>query len=115
MNRPTTTRLPSIFAGCVLAVALGGCQMRGDVRPLSSEAPPPPVFVDVDTGCHAPGARYAVGRQITAPLLEDMRVQTGARFARTVKAGEPAGEPADGGRLNVEVDAQGVVKGARCG
>ena len=46
-------------AGTWLAIALvlGGCQMRGDFRPLSSEGVPPPRLVDVPRPCTDAEAR----------------------------------------------------------
>lgn len=43
----------------VLASALGGCQMRGDVRPLSSDIVPPPVMVEVPPQCRDEKGRIA--------------------------------------------------------
>lgn len=42
-------------AAALLAIVLtaGGCQMRGDFRPLSSEGVPPPRLVDVPRPCTA--------------------------------------------------------------
>ena len=105
---------PSLIA-CVLAAGLAaGCQMRGDVRPLSSEAPPPPVFAPPPESCQAAAVRFALGRQITAPLLEEMRSRAGARSARTAGAADPA-MPVDLQRLIVDIDPTGRIVGLRCG
>jgi hypothetical protein len=96
-----------------MGFALAGCQTRGDVRPFSSEVPPPPQFVAVSEKCNANDARFALGQKITPPLLEDARGRVGARTAITAKPGEVP-QPADPLRLIVEVDAQGKMVGARC-
>ena len=40
-------------AALAVILALGGCQTRGDFRPLSSEGVPPPRLVDVPRPCTA--------------------------------------------------------------
>lgn len=100
---------------CLWAAGLAaGCQMRGDVRPLSSEAPPPPAFVPAPGACQAAAARFALGRQITAPLLEEMRSRVGAESARTAFATDPA-LPVDLKRLIVDIEPTGRIVGLRCG
>jgi hypothetical protein len=103
-----------LIAGMLAAVLAAGCQMRGEVRPLSSEAPPPPVFAPPPGACQAAGARFALGRQITAPLLEEMRSRAGARSARTALASDPA-MGIDLERLIVDIDPSGRILGLRCG
>ncbi len=107
-------RRSPLFAGVLAAALAAGCQVRGDVRPLSSEAPPPPVFAPPPESCQAAGARFALGRQITAPLLEEMRARSGARSARTAVATDPA-MAIDLQRLIVDIDPSGRILGLRCG
>lgn len=106
-------RLP-LVAGALAAALVAGCQTRGDVRPLSSEAPPPPVFAPPPESCQAASARFALGRQITAPLLEEMRSRAGARSARTAVATDPA-MGVDVQRLVVDIEPSGRILGLRCG
>ena len=111
----TNFRRPLGPAACALGLAaLAGCQMRGDVRPLSSELPPPPVFAAPPEGCQPGGARFALGRTITAPLLEEMRMRAGARLARTALPND-APPAADAQRLTVDIDPAGRILGLRCG
>lgn len=102
---------------CAALLLMAGCQARPEFRPLTSEAPPPPVFATVpaDETCQAVQARYALGRSLDPLLLEEMRTRTGSRSARTSPAGTPLPTPADPARLNVDVDPQGLVVAARCG
>ena len=106
-------RLP-LYAGVLAAGLAAGCQMRGDVRPLSSEAPPPPVFTPPPQVCQSTGARFALGRRITAPLIEEMRSRAGARSARTALATDPA-LAVDLQRLIVDIEPSGRIVGLRCG
>lgn len=94
-------------------VVLAGCQFRSEPRPLSSEALPPPPFVDAPARCTAARARFGLGRRITMPLLEEMRMRTGACRA-SVLATDPE-TPFDAARLIVDIEVNGRVVGVRCG
>lgn len=95
---------------------LASCQMRGDVRPASSDIAPPPRFAEATPQtCSAAESHFALGRFITAPLLEEIRERTGARMARTVTVGDVAATAFDEGRLNVDIEPNGRIVGARCG
>ncbi|MGR4872016.1 hypothetical protein ACIPRI_24470 [Variovorax sp. LARHSF232] len=110
-KRAPATALRLAMAG--LALALTGCQMRSDVRPFSSEVPPPPQFASAAERCNAADARFALGQTMTPPLLDDARGRTGARSAITAKPGETPAPP-DPMRLIIEVDPAGKMVGARC-
>ena len=113
----THTRGVMAAALCAASLFIAGCQTKPQFRPLTSEAPPPPVFVALtgDADCQANQTRYALGRAIDAPLLEEMRNRTGSRSARTAPAGAPLAVPADPGRLTIDLDREGRIAGARCG
>lgn len=99
-------------------ISLTACQMRAKERPMSSEAPPPPVFINpqVPVTCRAAEARFALGQTATSPLLEQIRVRTGARFARTVSTTDAtASTDVDDGRVSVDVEPNGRIVAARCG
>ncbi|VTU36877.1 hypothetical protein H6CHR_04817 [Variovorax sp. PBL-H6] len=98
----------------VLVLMLEGCQFRGEPRPLSSEVPPPPAFVDAPARCVAARAGFGLGHRITAALLEEMRMRTGARRVRLVLATDPD-TPFDAARLIVDIEPNGRVVGTRCG
>ena len=102
---------------CAASLLTAGCETEPRFRPLTSDVPPPPVFVTVagEADCQAAQARYALGRSADAPLLEEMRNRTGSRSARTGPAGAPLPMPADPGRLTIDLDAEGRIAGARCG
>ncbi|MEJ8846795.1 I78 family peptidase inhibitor [Variovorax rhizosphaerae] len=98
------------------AAGLAGCQMRGDVRPLSSELAPPPRFAEsMPEECRSTEARFALGKQVDAQLLEQMRQRAGARSARSVLPTDPPARDSDATRLNVDIEASGRIVGARCG
>jgi hypothetical protein len=120
MNCREPERVGCQVGHCAMALLLGvaslaGCQMRGDVRPLSSELPPPPAFGAAPQECRASEARYALGRIIDAPLLEEMRARAGAASARTVLASDPPSRDTDMTRLDVDVEPTGRIVAAHCG
>ena len=104
----------TFLSAALVASLLAGCQSPNEPRPLTSEVPPPPSFTPPPEACLAEGARFALGLIITAPLLEEMRQRTGARFARTVGVNDPADPQQDPTRLNVRVEPNGRVIGASC-
>jgi len=57
--------------------------------------------------------RFALGQRINAPLLEEMRMRSGAFMARTVL---PDDAPMSfvAGRLLVDVESSGRVVAVRC-
>jgi hypothetical protein len=96
--------------GCLLTVA--GCQSERP-RPMSPNLPPPPEFVDAPPSCTASRMHFALGQRISAPLLEEMRMRSGAFMARTVL---PDDAPLFfvAGRLLVDVATSGRVMSVRC-
>src|SRR5690349_5189286 len=97
----------------LLTVALAsGCQSDRVPSPLTGNVPKPP---DLASACTAESLRFGQGRTISTPLLEEMRIRTGARIARTLPVGDPQlGAPTDPTRLTVEVDKAGRVVAAQC-
>jgi len=98
----------------LLAVLAAGCQMRGDVRPLSSEVPRPPAFVDAPEACSAARVRFALGQRINTPMLEELRQRTGARRALAQRVDDPQANEFDAARLTVDIEPNGRIVGARC-
>lgn len=101
----------------LVAVSVTACQTRGNDSPLSAKAPPPPVFINqkVPLTCRAAEVRFALGQTVNGPLLEQIRIRTGARMARTALTDGVPGTDQDDGRLTVDIDPKGRIIGARCG
>jgi hypothetical protein len=95
---------------CLMAVA--GCQSVPP-GPMSPNLPPPPEFVDAPPSCTASRMHFALGKRINAPLLEEMRMRSGAFMARTVLP-DDAPMAFLAGRLLVDVEASGRVVSVRC-
>lgn len=79
--------------------------------PLPNQPLPPPV----SNGCDATKARWAIGEPASNALLERARVAAGARSARFLRPNEPVTLEYLGSRLNLELDAQGLVRTVACG
>lgn len=94
---------PVVLAACS-AVGLG-------------PAPAPLGRADAPVGgaCRAEGARAVVGKGASAQVVEQARVAAGARMARVLHPGQIVTKEFNGERLNLEVDAKGVVLAVRCG
>ena len=109
--RPAWQILPLCVASALAVLA--GCQMRGDLRPLSSEVPPPPNLVEAPARCTAARARFALGQRVTQPLMEEMRMRTGSRSARTALPEETV-TPFASDRLIVDIEPNGRIVATRC-
>jgi len=94
------------------AVVLTACSSAGfGPRPAPlgrSDAP-------VGGTCNAEGARAVVGKGASAQAVEQARVAAGARMARVLHPGQVVTQEFDGERLNLDVNAKGVVLAVRCG
>ena len=94
-------------AAALCAALLAGCAQPG---PAPAPAPAPPA-----SACNAEPARFAVGQQATASLVEEARRRAGASRARVLRPGQVVTMEFDGARLNLQVDAADRVVAVRCG
>ena len=104
----------------VAPMLLAGCQSTAEPSPITAKGiPKPPVVSDVPSQCTAARVRFALGQRATRPLLQEMRMQAGARYARLepIKGTGPGSEPLvpDTSALTVDLDDKGRVIAARCG
>jgi Peptidase inhibitor I78 family len=65
--------------------------------------------------CQAQPASAAVGQTATARVVEQARQQSGSRLARVLRPGQAVTMEFMGDRLNLDVNAAGVVTRVRCG
>lgn len=77
-------------------------------------ATPPPAD-GLAESCDAEAARRFVGQAATEAVVEQARAAAGARSARTLKPGQVVTMEYRAGRLNLDVDADGVITDVRCG
>ena len=105
--------LKFITTGMALAglVALAGCAAPGTPSTGSSPMPPPPP----GTACNAEGAQFAVGQRAAANTVEEARQRSGSYMARVLWPKQVVTMEFNAQRLNLDVDAAGVVQRVRCG
>ncbi|MBA3593948.1 MAG: proteinase inhibitor I78 [Polaromonas sp.] len=104
--------LKPIMVSATLAglVALTGCTSPGGNQPGSPMPPPPPTAV-----CNAQGAEFAVGKTAGTSVVEEARQRSGSYIARVLRPGQMVTMEFNAQRLNLDVNAAGVVTGVRCG
>lgn len=116
----------------LLSVTLAACT---PTRDLAAETPPAvspalpgdttmpnegePLIVPgrggMDGECHAERAQAAVGKTATAAVVEEARRSAGATIVRKLVPGQMVTMEYRADRLSVDVDANDVVTGVRCG
>lgn len=100
-----------IILGSIAASLLVAC---------ATPAPPPPATGTVPAGpsagvCNAQGAQFAVGKAAGASVVEEARQRSGSYMARVLRPGQMVTMEFNAQRLNLDVNASGVVTRVRCG
>ena len=65
--------------------------------------------------CNAQGAQFAIGKAPGASVVEQARQRSGAYMARVLRPGQMVTMEFNAQRLNLDLDAAGVITRARCG
>lgn len=121
----------------LLALALAACSpqpddgdpsaaitVASDSAALGTAAPPAvaepvapaPAARDAMTDpCDAAAVQSLVGQEATADVVEQARIDAGARTARTLGPDQMVTMEFLEGRLNIDVDGNNVITGLRCG
>jgi hypothetical protein len=99
------------LAGCSTASTPADPAGASDLPPSSIPAPPPAAAV----ACDRAKAQWALGQSGDAALLEKARIDSGAKIARILKADQAVTMEYNESRLNLRVDAKGVVNNVNCG
>jgi hypothetical protein len=106
------TRISSL---CLLAVlALAGCSTDSADKTPATETAPAPVVAS-DGRCDSDLAKFAVGQTASSALLQQAQQRSGAQTARILRPGDIMTLEYRSERLNLNVDAQGVVSRVNCG
>lgn len=87
-----------------------GAMQEDPAAPSELRAPPA-----MSGDCDAAPAKAFVGKQSSPDILMQARTAAGAKIARTLKPGQMVTMEFSAQRLNLDVDAQGVITGVRCG
>ena len=73
---------------------------------------PPPL---AGTACNAQGAQFAIGKTPGASVVEEARQRSGSYMARVLRPGQVVTMEFNAQRLNLDLNAAGVITGVRCG
>ena len=102
-------RMPPLAASLALsALAVAACTTT---PPADTGGPMPPM----QASCNADASRAAIGRLATPDVVEQARIDAGAREARVLHPGQVVTMEYKEGRLNVDVNEREAIVGLRCG
>ncbi|HQS01208.1 MULTISPECIES: I78 family peptidase inhibitor [unclassified Polaromonas] len=104
-------KTPLISATLACLAVLAGCAAPGAPTTGTSPMPPPPP----GTACNADGARFVIGKAPGASVVEEARQRSGSYMARVLRPNQAATMEFNAQRLNLELDAAGVIRRVRCG
>ena len=95
---------PVLMPVIVLLLAMGACAT------IPPEGPPMAA-----AQCNVEGARWAVGREPGADVVERARIDSGSAAVRVIRPGEMVTMDFRGDRLNLTVNARNAIDGVKCG
>jgi hypothetical protein len=88
---------------------------QSELRAEEAAQPAPPEPATAATACDDSQAQWAIGKKVTDADLEQARKDTGAETARTLNPNQPVTMEFNANRLNLDLDAGGLVTAIRCG
>lgn len=118
MVRTALALVVLMLGACTTSAPAGSATAPGAAAPADAAPPgttPTPAPAPMPAACNAEAARGAIGQTASAEVVEQARLAAGAAIARTLKPGQMVTMEYHGGRLNLDVDADNVVTGVRCG
>lgn len=109
-------------APLLAAIACSACAQTptpeaSQPAPTSASAPSPapaPGRIDPRAYCEASKAAAAIGQSPSAEVVEQARVQAGAKIVRTLRHDQPITKEYRIGRLNLVLDAGGKIASVNC-
>lgn len=105
----------------LLPLALGACTRTADdaAAPATDAAAAPSTGTIADppapAPCNADAVQSLVGQVSSDALVEQARVDSGASSVRALKPGDAATMDYRQDRLNIALDAEGVIEALSCG
>ncbi|GGJ90449.1 I78 family peptidase inhibitor [Pseudomonas matsuisoli] len=94
------------------ALLLGACSSSDTSPSSASSAASAP---SADGRCDSAAAQAFTGKQISDALIEQAQRTTGAGNTRVLRPGDSMTMDYDSTRLNLDINASGVVQRASCG
>ena len=114
-----------VLPALVLALSLSACAPAQDEQEeavaqseqrAEEASQPAPVEPPVAAGaCDDSQAQWAIGKAVTQTEVEQARKDAGAGTVRSLKPDQAATMDFNDKRLNLDLDAKGVVTAVRCG
>ena len=92
--------------------ALAACTTPAGSPATGTGPMPPPA---AGTACNAQGAQFAIGKTPGASVVEEARQRSGSYMARVLRPGQVVTMEFNAQRLNLDLNAAGVITGVRCG
>ena len=90
---------------------LAGCAATGGAPPTG----PNPMSPPSGSVCNAQGAQFAVGKTPSTSVVEEARQRSGSYMTRVLRPGQVVTMEFNAQRLNLDLDAAGVIRAVRCG
>lgn len=109
---PSTPRRLALAAATALLSSLAACTAPPAAEPIS------PPLADPETGagsCNADAVKSWVGKTANEDVVRQAVAAAGAKGVRVIEPGQAVTMDFRADRLNIEVDAQGVITTVRCG
>lgn len=88
---------------------------QSEQRAEEAAQPAPPEPATAAAACDDSQAQWAIGKKATDADVEQARKDSGAQTARTLKPGQAVTMEFNANRLNLDLDAAGLVTAIRCG
>jgi hypothetical protein len=88
---------------------------QSEQRAEEAAQPAPPEPATAAAACDDSQAQWAIGKKVTDAEVEQARKDSGAQTARTLKPNQPVTLEFNAERLNLDLDAAGLVTAIRCG
>ncbi|HET8819794.1 MAG TPA: I78 family peptidase inhibitor [Xanthomonadaceae bacterium] len=105
---PRLCQLSVATLALIGTLALAACST---VPPVRTGGPYPPV----EAQCDAERARWAIGREATADVVEEVRVATGSRDVRVIHPGQAVTMDYSPVRVNIHVNERDAITSITCG
>lgn len=108
MHRASLMRSSVLPITVALSLSLAAC--ASEPKPQTGGALPP-----TRMQCNADVAKAAIGQQPDDAVVEQARIDAGAKTTRVLRPDQPATLDFRGDRLNIRLDDDGVVQSLDCG
>lgn len=100
--------MPALAVSAVLATA---CASQNTLPPVHTGGPYPPQHMQ----CDAERARWAIGREATADVVEEVRAATQSQHVRVIHPGQAVTMDFRPDRVNIHVNERRAITSITCG